>query len=68
VSFSIDHQSWVVPPLFAWLQRGGGIEDREMFRAFNMGVGLVLVVSTDVVGELLRELPEAWVIGHVVGC
>ena len=38
-TFSLDRQSWTMPPLFPWLQRAGGLEDAEMFRAFNMGVG-----------------------------
>ena len=67
LSFALDRQSWVVPPLFTWLQRGGGIDDDEMFRTFNMGVGLVLVAGRTSSRRSLRELPEAWVIGHVTG-
>ncbi len=36
--------SWTVPPLFRYLQKLGGIRQPEMFRTFNMGIGLVLVV------------------------
>ena len=41
----IDLRSWTVPPLFQLLQERGGIATDEMFRAFNMGVGLVLVCA-----------------------
>jgi phosphoribosylformylglycinamidine cyclo-ligase len=66
LGFALDQQSWSIPPLFAWLQRAGGVSDAEMFRAFNMGVGVVLVCSPDSAPGLLSRLaPEAWDLGHV---
>ncbi len=41
----IDRGSWPVPPVFTWLQRLGEVEQAEMDQVFNMGIGLVLVVS-----------------------
>jgi phosphoribosylformylglycinamidine cyclo-ligase len=41
----VDLQSWSVPPIFRLLQERGGIARDEMFRAFNMGVGLVIVCA-----------------------
>jgi phosphoribosylformylglycinamidine cyclo-ligase len=68
--FSLDRSSWTIPPIFAWLQRAGSVPEAEMFRAFNMGVGLVLVCSpadADGVVAALRAAGEgAWVLGHVV--
>src|SRR5262245_2816133 len=37
--------SWPVPPVFGWLQELGNIEEAEMFRVFNMGVGFAVIVS-----------------------
>ena len=37
--------AWDVPPLFRWLERSGGVPQDDMLRTFNMGVGLILVVS-----------------------
>ncbi|HYT69281.1 MAG TPA: phosphoribosylformylglycinamidine cyclo-ligase [Vicinamibacterales bacterium] len=37
--------SWEVPPLFQWLQRGGGVSREDMLRTFNMGIGMILVVG-----------------------
>src|SRR4051794_3349126 len=37
--------SWSVPPVFTWLQRLGSIDEAEMFRVFNMGIGFVMIVS-----------------------
>lgn len=43
----LDVARWQPAPIFDWLQGLGGIERREMFRAFNMGLGMVIVVSAD---------------------
>lgn len=45
VDVEIDRGSWKVPPVFPWLQTLAEIDDAEMDRVFNMGLGLVLVVS-----------------------
>jgi len=45
VSARIRPDSWPVPPLFAFLQRGGGVPIGEMYRAFNMGIGLILACA-----------------------
>jgi phosphoribosylformylglycinamidine cyclo-ligase len=63
--FSLDRDSWTVPPLFTWLQRAGGIDDAEMFRALNMGVGLLLVSSPADAPSLLSALPDSWPIGII---
>jgi phosphoribosylformylglycinamidine cyclo-ligase len=63
--FSLDRASWTVPPLFTWLQRAGQLDDTEMFRAFNMGVGLVVVCAAGDVPTLTSALPGSWVIGRV---
>ncbi len=41
----IDAKSWVVPEIFNWLQDQGGVEDAEMLRTFNCGIGMVLIVE-----------------------
>ena len=56
-------------PIFKLMQQLGNIEDAEMFRAFNMGVGLVAAVSADAV-DAVRAAADAaavptWVVGHV---
>lgn len=66
---AVDRGSWTVPPLFAWLQRAGGIAEEEMFRAFNMGVGMVLVCASDDADRVITGLREAgepaWRLGRV---
>ncbi len=41
----LRREAWPMPPLFAWLQEHGRIEDAEMHRVFNCGIGLVVVVA-----------------------
>lgn len=66
----IDRASWTVPPLFTWLQHGGGVSDDEMFRAFNMGVGMVLACAPEHESALLGALDAsgeaAWRLGEVI--
>jgi phosphoribosylformylglycinamidine cyclo-ligase len=61
--------SWEVPEIFHFLQEHGGVETEEMFRVFNMGIGMVLVVDPaglrEVLGELRRSGQRAWTIGTV---
>ena len=43
ISAILKKGSWKVPPIFRWLQDEGGIDEEEMFRVFNMGVGMAMV-------------------------
>ena len=43
----LDASAWAMPPLFAWLQREGGIESHEMYRVFHCGIGMVVVVPPE---------------------
>jgi phosphoribosylformylglycinamidine cyclo-ligase len=63
--------SWEVPPIFEWLQRGGGVPREDMLRTFNMGVGLILVVARGDADRVIGELANsgegrARVIGEIV--
>jgi phosphoribosylformylglycinamidine cyclo-ligase len=60
---------WVVPPIFRYLQDGGRIADAEMFRVFNMGIGLVCVVPDHAAARAAEHLRAAgiptWPIGEI---
>ena len=62
--------SWDVPPLFRIIQKGGHISDEEMYRTFNMGVGMIALVAPadlhDVEHSLERRGETSFVIGSVV--
>ncbi len=65
----IDTASWQVPAIFEWLQRQGNVEKNEMFRTFNCGVGMVLVVAREEADMAIKQLNQlgenAWLIGQI---
>ena len=42
---AFDVSSWEAPPIFDYIQKSGDIEESEMFSTFNMGIGMMMVVS-----------------------
>lgn len=59
--------SWPIPPLFQLVQQLGKITDLEMYRVFNLGIGMVVIVAAEDVQALQAGLPEqTWLIGEVV--
>jgi phosphoribosylformylglycinamidine cyclo-ligase len=66
----ITRSSWQVPAEFAYMERVGGVERDEMFRTFNMGIGMVAIVAPDEAGKFEAHLEGAgeshWRIGEVV--
>ena len=60
----VDTSSWKVPAIFRLIQRGGGISTEEMYEVFNMGIGMVLVVSKLHAPEVL-SLTKGKVIGQI---
>ena len=66
---SIKMGSWEIPPIFPFLQAAGNVEEKEMMRTFNNGIGLVAVVpeknAQDVVNRIKGGGDNAWVIGEV---
>jgi len=70
VSVKIDRESWLIPPIFSLIQKEGEISDSEMFRTFNMGIGMVLIVREDKAVQIIKELGQidfpSYIIGKVV--
>jgi phosphoribosylformylglycinamidine cyclo-ligase len=66
----IERDSWAIPPLFRFLQAAGDVPRGEMFRAFNMGIGLILACApadADLAMGILKDEGErANLIGEVV--
>ena len=69
LSVRIQKGSWRIPSVFQKIQTRGHISNEEMFRTFNMGVGLVMILSPKSATSALRRLEEmglkAWIIGEV---
>ena len=70
IDINIDLASWTMSPLFKWLQESGNIEQHEMLKTFNCGVGLVICVAAEDADNTLQHLQDldenAWVIGKLV--
>jgi phosphoribosylformylglycinamidine cyclo-ligase len=66
----IDTHSWEVPALFKVLQKGGRVATDEMFRVFNMGVGMIVITAAENASSVANDLAAAgemsWILGVVV--
>jgi phosphoribosylformylglycinamidine cyclo-ligase len=63
----IDLGSWTLPPVFAWMAKVGGMEQPEMLKTFNAGIGMVMVVAADAADRIAAELTEAGESVHRLG-
>ena len=59
--------SWPVPPVFGWLQKLGNVEQEEMETVFNMGIGMVMIVSAFFAESIQRQLEQDRVPAFVIG-
>ena len=67
INAHIRRGSWPVPPLFRLVQEQGGIDPLEMARVFNLGIGMVVIISPEDLAHVQGVLQEeTWVIGELV--
>jgi phosphoribosylformylglycinamidine cyclo-ligase len=70
ISARIDRRSWPVPPLFSFLQQAGDVPLDDMYRTFNMGVGMIVACAPEDVdrvrGRLRAGGEESWIIGELI--
>lgn len=70
LAIEVDQHSWSRPEVFNWLQEHGQIEDLEMLRTFNCGIGLCLIVDNEEVDKVKESFQKhninAWKIGRTV--
>ncbi|UOD49940.1 phosphoribosylformylglycinamidine cyclo-ligase [Orrella daihaiensis] len=68
----IESSSWRMPALFEWLRQEGEIDKQEMYRVFNCGIGMVLVVAADTASAVSQMLSDAgetvYTLGEIRGC
>jgi len=63
---TIERSTWSIPPIFTAIQRAGGVHLEEMWRTFNMGVGMVVIVPPDVPEIAAAAGIPVWRVGEVV--
>ena len=63
----INLPSWSPPPVFAWLQKTGSLDDAEMLRTFNCGIGMVVIAEKARASEVLAALKAAGEAPVVIG-
>jgi phosphoribosylformylglycinamidine cyclo-ligase len=66
----IYQKAWTIPKIFRTLSRTGQIDEKEMFRTFNMGIGMILVMGPRTASKAMAILAglglKAWIIGDLV--
>ena len=62
----LDSKKWARPPIFDLMQKKGDVDIKEMYRVFNMGIGMAVIAAPENVKKMTRALPEVKVIGEVV--
>ncbi len=66
---NIDVSSWQMPEIFNWLQEKGNVEQEEMYRTFNCGIGMIVVVPNNQLEQALATLQasgeNAWHVGNI---
>ena len=71
-SILIREESWDIPPIFSFLQKGGNISAPEMARTFNMGIGMIVVVPDHTVLDVIQRIEaldeHAYIIGEILDC
>ena len=63
----IDPKAWPIPPVFTFLEKKGGISRAEMFRTFNMGIGMMALVNDKMVEDVLQQFQTFGETPYVIG-
>jgi phosphoribosylformylglycinamidine cyclo-ligase len=61
----VEIGAWQVPPIFDLIGRLGSVTHKEMYRTFNMGVGMVCIVSAEAAAQVQDLLPELFKVGYI---
>ncbi|MDD5060114.1 MAG: phosphoribosylformylglycinamidine cyclo-ligase [Candidatus Omnitrophica bacterium] len=67
INVQIDKNSWKVPDIFKLIQSKGNIEDKEIYRTLNMGIGLVLIVKNNQASAIINKLSGLKLKSRVIG-
>ena len=67
MAIEIDSNAWKPLPIFSVVKKGGNIDDRQMYRTFNMGIGMVLVMDRRDIDRAQELLRRGGLKSHVIG-
>jgi phosphoribosylformylglycinamidine cyclo-ligase len=67
LGIAVDVSAWRRPPVFGWLQEHGAIEEAEMLRTFNCGIGMVILASADAAAEVASSARQLGVACYDIG-
>ncbi len=62
----VDKAAWEPQPIFRLIQERGNVAEEEMYRTFNMGIGIVLAVAPEDVKTVRSHVPDSLVVGEVI--
>ena len=62
----VDTHSWKTPPLFKWLKRTGNLDETDMYQAFNMGIGYIIVTDRRNAEKIKSAGKDIYTIGRIV--
>src|SRR4029078_13160088 len=69
VMAKVNSESWRWPPIFKWLQEQANISSQEMYRTFNCGIGMILVVNKNDTQNVIQSLTnlgeKSWELGKI---
>ena len=65
LAMNLHKDSWDIPPIFRLIQEKGNVEEAEMYRIFNMGIGMTVICSSQEVSKITGALSQAKIIGEV---
>ncbi len=69
LNFSVERGSWTIPPIFHIIQNMGNVDEREMYKTFNMGIGMILIVDKSDAQKVVRKFnrlgEQVFIIGQV---
>ncbi|ACO03955.1 MULTISPECIES: phosphoribosylformylglycinamidine cyclo-ligase [Persephonella] len=63
----IERGRWDIPPVFRWIQKEGNITDEEMFRTFNMGLGMIIALPEKEADKALKIISESGEKAYIIG-
>ncbi len=63
----INKGSWEVPPIFKFLMEKGPVEENDMFEAFNMGIGFIMVVDANIGDKIMAEIKKHGETAYIIG-